>query len=131
VTIRSDAKVLGIVGGVIGLFLVILLLFSDIIMRGGPAYLQALHILWGISTRFFGEFWRGEAQWLPLVLVSAILGLIGGAIVKGKPLRGSIFMLVGGGFLLYWSWLLPAGLLLIGGVLSLASWKQSRDKSRV
>lgn len=128
-TIRSDAKVLGIAGGVIGLFLVILLLSR--IMRGGLAYLQALHILWGISTRFFGEFWRGEAQWLPLVLVSAILGLIGGAIVKGKPLRGSIFMLVGGGFLLYWSWLLPAGLLLMGGILSLVSWKQSRDKSRV
>jgi len=134
-TIRSGAKVLGIIGGVIELLMEItpILLAVIIIARGGTAYVKAAITLWNISTRFFGGRLVKEMTllWFVLILVSAILGLIGGAIAKGKPLRGGILMLVGGGFLSYWSYLLPAGLLLIGGVLSLVSWKQSRDKSRI
>jgi len=107
-TIRSGAKVLGIIGGVIELLMEItpILLAGIILARGGTAYVKAAITLWNISTRFFGGRLVKEMTllWFVLVLVSAILGLIGGAIVKGKPLRGSIFMLVGGGFLLYWSW---------------------------
>jgi len=114
---RSGAKVLGIIGGVIGLIvgisaLVLSFLGSELLggIFGGEAALAgAMITLWGVSIFVFG-----------------LLGLVGGIMTKGKPLPAGILMLIGGlgGFLSGMFWLVPGILLIIGGILSLVSLKQ-------
>jgi hypothetical protein len=116
---RSGAKVLGIIGGVIGLIvgifaLVLGFLGSELLggIFGGEAALAgAMITLWSVSIFVFG-----------------ILGLAGGIMTKGKPLSAGILMLIGGlgGFFLSGMfWLVPGILLIIGGILSLVSLKQT------
>jgi len=103
---RSKAKVLGIIGGIIGL-----LMGNAVLM---PAFLRG-ESLGGI----FGGV---------LIFVFGILGLVGGIMTKGKPLPAGILMLIGGlggGFLSGMFWLVPGILLIIGGILSLVSLKQT------
>ena len=106
----TGAMVLGIIGGVVGLFLGILGLFGATVL---------------------GDLGMEEDIWLAaLLLVLALAGVVGGGIVKAKPGLSSVLMLVGGigGFLIVWSgwfyWAFPGILLLIAGGLALAGRKQ-------
>lgn len=106
---RSGAMVLGLMGGVIGLIV--------------------------------GLMFLTETEWAFFICVFAIFGLVGGAITKGKPVPAGVLMLLGGiggfvsgrfsalpGYLFFKSLLIiavPQILLLIGGILSLVSRKQT------
>jgi len=97
---------LGIIGGVIGLIvgIIVFVLGARSISPWSPS--GAIIAFAVISS---------------LIFVFAILGLVGGAITKERPVAGGVLMLVGGigGFLSGLPWL-PAGiLLLIGGIRSL------------
>ena len=130
-TMRGTAKVLGIIGGIIGL-LMETQFFTRVVLG-----------LWGRWDTFWVYLsFTGATDFR--LFVFAILGLVGAARAKDRPMSAGILMLVGGigGFLptRFWLvpgvvwllrsflpvkfWLLPGVLLLIGGILLLVSWKQ-------
>lgn len=106
---KTRAARLGIIGGIAG---IIAGIFNCIIFL-----FKARSTAWVSS----GEISLGFML-LSFVFIFAILGLVGGAITKDRPLVGGVLMLIGGigGFpLALVSWI-PAGiLLLMGSILSL------------
>ncbi len=117
-TMRGGARILGLIGGIVGVIMGIFLLVSGVF--GGT-----------LLIGFLGEEGVGVGLavvvWSISVFMFAILGLAGGIVTRGKPLAGGVLMLVGGigGFLAGRSWVFPGILLIIGAVLSLASLKRT------
>ena len=117
-TMRSGAKTLGLIGGIIGLIVGIFLLVSGLL--GGT-------LLIGFLGEEGAEVGLAVIMWGVSIFVFAVLGLAGGAITSGKPLPAGALMPVGGigGFLAGTFWIVPGVLLIIGGILSLASLKKT------
>ena len=104
----TGAMIVGIIGGVVGLIV-------GIIAWTIASFLGAL-------LTFFHIDGSGIALLGFLVLALSVVGLVGGALAKAKPLAAGILMLIGGagGFpLVGWFWLFPGILLIIGGILAI------------
>ena len=104
----TGAMIVGIIGGVVGLII-------GIIAWTIASFLGALLTLFHIDG-------SGIALLGFLVLALAVVGLVGGALAKAKPLAAGILMLIGGGGgfpLAGWFWLFPGILLIIGGILAI------------
>lgn len=105
---KTAALVLGIIGGVIGLTTVIATFF-------GTAFLAA-----------FVDKIKPEQVILISsgVFLFSILGIIGGGLVRSKPIIGSIFMFVsaiGGIIISFGIYTLAAIFFFVGGIISLMS----------
>lgn len=104
---RIAALVLGILGGVIGLF-----------MSGGALFIGGV----GAAVGAAGASTVIGGGWAALAL--SILGIVGGALAIAKPKLAGWFMVIAavGGFIAVFLAFIVAGpLLLIGGILALVS----------
>lgn len=106
------AGILGLIGGLIGLMIGILAILSS----GTAAWMT------GVSATTFllqGLF----------LLVLAIVGIVGSALVDPRPKTAGVLMLIGGGcgIPVDWTWLFPGILLAIGGILALVVPKKQSD----
>ncbi len=104
---RIAALVLGILGGVIGLF-----------MSGGALFIGGV----GAAVGAAGASTVIGGGWAALAL--SILGIVGGALAIAKPKLAGWFMVIAavGGFIAVFIAFIVAGpLLLIGGILALVS----------
>lgn len=104
---RVAALILGVLGGVIGLF-----------MAGGALVIGGV----GAAVGAQGASTVIGGGWLALAL--SILGIIGGALAMAKPKLAGWFMVIAavGGFIsVFMAYIVAAPLLLIGGILALVS----------
>ena len=100
---RTGEFVLGLIGGIFGLIGAVTALFIGEI----DASLNG-------SSEISGLGWAA--------ILFSILGIVGSVIVKGKPKLGGSFMTIGaiGGFIsVFFFYIIPAILLLIGGLMGL------------
>lgn len=102
---RNTARILGIVGGILGVIAAIIILVA------------------GGTGEFFGLPLSGFVTSLGwLALVFSVLGIIGGALAISQPGWAGVLMIIAaiGGFVFATLLYIPAGvLLLIGGILAL------------
>lgn len=99
---RSAARILGIVGGILGLLAAFGVLF------------------FGGLGQAFGALGAGivvDLGWL--ALIASIVGIVGGVLAISKPALAGALMLVGGvlGFIAITLFWVPSGLLLIAGAI--------------
>lgn len=111
---RTAALILGILGGVFGLF-------------GAGAALTIGGVGGAVGAENAGTVIGGGTA----ALILSVLGIIGGALALAKPKLAGWLMLIsgiGGIIAIFVLYLVPGALLLVGGILALAARKASVEK---
>lgn len=101
----TAALVLGLIGGIFGIFAAIFAVFIG-----------------GLGAAFEADGAETVAGLGFLAIFVAILGIVGGALSKGRPGPAGILQLIagiGGFILISGAWIISGPLLIVGGILAL------------